>query len=48
MCGGGNKRRPEENASWGTSLFVLHAEHYLGHEVKENEIGGACGTHPEE
>jgi hypothetical protein len=47
-CGGESKRRPEENASWGDSLFVLHAEHYLRRQVKEDEIAGACDTHPEE
>jgi hypothetical protein len=29
-------------------VFVLHAEHYLGHKVKEDEIGRACDTRPEE
>jgi hypothetical protein len=46
--GRGSKRSPEESASWGASLFVFHAEHYLGHQVKEDENGGACDTHPEE
>jgi len=31
------------------SFFICtHADHYLGHKVKEDEIGGACDTHPEE
>lgn len=47
-CGGGSKRRPEESASWGASLFVLHAEYYLGRLVMEDEMGGACDTHLEE
>jgi hypothetical protein len=38
-----NHSRPEEIAQRGTSKFALSTKYY--HQIKEDEIGRACGMH---
>jgi hypothetical protein len=35
----------EEVAQWGASYFVLLPKYYWADQIKENEVGGTCGTH---
>jgi hypothetical protein len=35
----------EKVAQWGASYFVLITRYYQEDQMKENEVGEACGTH---
>jgi hypothetical protein len=35
----------EKVAQWRASCFVLITRYYQAVQIKENEVGGACGTH---
>jgi hypothetical protein len=35
----------EKVAQWGASYFVLNTRYYQADQMKENEVGRACGTH---
>jgi hypothetical protein len=35
----------EEVAQLGASYFVLNPKYHYADKVKEDELGGACGTH---
>jgi hypothetical protein len=35
----------EKNASCGASWFVLHTDYDLADQVKDDEMGRACGTY---
>jgi hypothetical protein len=32
-------------AHWEASYLVLITKYYYSDQIKENEVGGACGTH---
>jgi hypothetical protein len=37
--------RVEDVAQWGASYFALIPKYHQAYKIKENEAGGACGTH---
>jgi hypothetical protein len=38
------RRKLQRGASWG----VLRTKYHSGDQIKEDEMGGACGTHGQE
>jgi len=38
----------EAIAEWGALWSVLHAKFYSGDEIKNNNMGGACGAYKRE
>jgi hypothetical protein len=35
----------EKVPQWGASKFVRISRYYWADKIKENKVGGACGTH---